>query len=1125
MPLSEVPFNHARRNAQIGRPQIHTHEGRLRPQTPNGNENVNFMQKPSSIQSMLRNTTETGDVGQFSIKPSRVPTATSRPSPASSSKARNTPSKSRQPMPYYYADIGCNGLHGRMPSPNGSGSSSHGPRPIRGPHRAPSFEDYHSFSMTQSSYTSHGLNHRHPYGNGSHHSRTDLYNGRARSPFAYPTRLKRPGYRPSSPSLSELSKSYAQRSPGLPRDPSSRAASPSSGYYPTRTPSPWQYGFNRSDPMLHHYPSAMATGLNRARSPSLASTHLTTPKPSSSLKSVSSSSQLPRPRSGANLGRLHPQSQPPSPMFYDYTEGFDEQGEYTNMSVSTAILFEQSTPEAASNTYSEFDESPEGTQPAELPVDNSPPNNATQRKEHSSNQGVSRIESVGGGWIRATGQDLSDVLEMSEKDAPSDQGETRSEADHDSRNRTRFEHAFPRHITSRGETIVQQVLPYEETGVQQSQPELALNIGALTVSRASNNNSSPPTGSMVSAKPSPRLEETFLTPEPINCGPDTTPAPRLAIDASIVEAGTSATPIEVRSAHRAESVQGPSSEVHSRAEVVEILSPTPERSITSSIARDRFSKILSIDENHLGLDHIWTENKKEERIDSPMQEIRSCSTIPTAAEHPWWKRSSYFRDKPMQSSPASKVLVETSDSEDEPELTNALRATFCKTESPIPGYSEGSSLNTLPSQRSFCRSVTPLSIGRALAMRDSSTSPPTLQDTIPITPNKAVRAPSQSLAHKVSNADMKQPPPVDKELPPLPKERRSIVSYSPPAQTSPSALPFSFSPLAQKRREELTIAELEAVTSSYLAQEEKTIEPDESQSTQTKPKVLPKRKSAVSLLSTKLDLQSDRASAASPLSSRPWNLETSYPWDDQVPELEVKLPKEADDFPEPTEKFPRFKFRLQRASTLGGVARRRSKRMSDAENTSSAFGSSDIFPGPSFRQKKDLNMAVFPTNINSSHDILRSSLQRTRFVESFEEPSPTVKLIPPSPAQEVRSFFSDDSSLPGPKGSLRKRFSDFRARTSRAASMDQGRGYDRGLLSSAFGMSRASGRSSRQSERTAGASSRASRAKRARFDVVEKLKLWLFQPLEDRVRDWRWRIRYRRDRTRAATSTPLYAGV
>lgn len=1102
----------------MGQPQGHSHEGRLR---PNGNEIPSITQKPSSIQSMLKNTTETGDSGQYSIRPNRVPTAIPRPSPASSSKAQNTFSKLRQPGPYYNGHSGYNGHHSPMPSPNGSGSSRHGQRPFRGPQRAPSFEDYQTFSTTHSSYTSHSLTNRHPYAHGHYQGRTDLQSTRPRSPFAYPTRLKRPGYRPSSPALSEMNKSHIQRSPGLQRDPGSRTASPSSSYFATRTPSPWQHGFNRSDPMLHQYPPYMATGPSRAGSPSMLSTRPTTPKPSSSLRSVASSSQLPRTQSVVNLGRLHTQPQPPSPMFYDYTEGFDEQDNYTGMGMSNAILFEQSIPEAASNTHFELDERPGSTSPAELPTDNSPPKKSMPSKDHTYNQGTSRIESIGGGWIRATGQDLSDVLEMSEKEAPSDQGEPCSEAAYENYTLSRLEHAYPQPAVSSSAETVQQVLPSENNNIQQSRPDFAGNISAPRVSQASNNASSPRTSSIVSAKSSPRLEQTFLTPEPAD-SVDAATIPRLTVDISIVKADCSATPAGVQTPHPVESIRGPSSEGHSRAELREILSPTPERSITSSIARDRFSKILSIDESLSGLDHNGTLNKREERIDSPMQETKSSTTMPFSNEHPWRKRSSYFRDKSMQPSPATRVLVEASDSEEEPELTTALRATFCKTDSQVPEYPEGWSLNTLTSQK-IRRPQTPLNIRRTPSTRKSCTILPALQGTAPVTPNRRIEPPLQSSAHEISNAEMEQPLPVDKELPPLPKEQTSVVSYSPPARASLSALPFSFSPLVQEWREDLTIAELEAVTSSYLAQEEKTTEPNESQYPSMKSKVLSKRKSAASLLSLKPKVLPDRASAASPLSSRPWNLDTSYPWDDQIPELEVKLPEEADEALEPVEKFPRFKFRLQRASTSAGGARRRSKQLS-SENTANTFASSDFFPGPSFRQKRDPNLAIFPTNINSSHDILRSSLQQTCFVESFEGHSPVVTLMTPSPGHEVRSFFSDDSSIPRPKGSLRKRFSDFRARTSRAASMEQNRGYDRGLLNSAFGMSRTSGRSSRQSQRTARASSCASEAKRARFNMMGKLKLW-FRPIEDRVRDWRWRIRYKRDRTRAATSTPLYGGV
>ncbi|KAL2058955.1 hypothetical protein ABVK25_000247 [Lepraria finkii] len=92
MPLSEVPLNHIRRNGQLRQPHAKKN-GRLRPVMPNGDENGSTLQKSTSIQSMLRNTTETGDVGQFSIKPSRAPSSIPQPSAPPSSRSQISPSQ------------------------------------------------------------------------------------------------------------------------------------------------------------------------------------------------------------------------------------------------------------------------------------------------------------------------------------------------------------------------------------------------------------------------------------------------------------------------------------------------------------------------------------------------------------------------------------------------------------------------------------------------------------------------------------------------------------------------------------------------------------------------------------------------------------------------------------------------------------------------------------------------------------------------------------------------------------------------------------------------------------------------------------------------------------------------
>ena len=195
---------------------------------PNGDENGSTLQKSTSIQSMLRNTTETGDVGQFSIKPSRAPSSIPRPSALPSSRSQISPSQ-RSPVGSYYNGYDeYNGQHnGRnkrhapsrsrqgAPSSNGSLTPKRSHEHFRGPQRNPSIEDYRTYSMTQNSYDSHSLKQRHPYGNGHHQGQGSFHNLRPRSPFAYPTRLKRPGYGPSSPAFSDLNKPLTSQSSGL----------------------------------------------------------------------------------------------------------------------------------------------------------------------------------------------------------------------------------------------------------------------------------------------------------------------------------------------------------------------------------------------------------------------------------------------------------------------------------------------------------------------------------------------------------------------------------------------------------------------------------------------------------------------------------------------------------------------------------------------------------------------------------------------------------------------------------------------------------------------------------------------------------------------------------------------
>lgn len=1162
MPLSELPSNHPAQNG-VGQPQDDLHDVRSR--TQNGDENSDILKNPSSIQSMLRNTTEIGNVGQFSIKPSRVPPSLPRPS-----KARMTPSKQRQPGAYYIRHEESNIRHTPLQSRqdatafNGSGYQDQISRPHRGPARSPSIEDYRSYSTTKSSYASHSLTTHHPPTNGVYGGPGGPHNLRPRSPFAYPTRLKRPGYRPSSPALSEMNKQSRSQA-SLHRRPSFRTNSPSS-LHTNGAPSPWRKGVNRSDPLLRYYPQSAVPVSGRAPSPSPTSTRPPTPKASPSLKSIASSTNG---LQATTIGSWkNPQSPTPPPIFYDYTEAFEEQGveqqDYSHyVSMSTGTLAEHPMLDTATTTYYELDASLENTSRTELASENSFPKLKTQATNDGFEETTSKFEVDDRSSIQALHKDLSEVPELPEGDLSNVEVEVAA-AKHDNGPLDQ-ESQYP--FTDQVSPLVaaaqrsNQRLDQEQRGQSVSQADNAKNTPR--VSESPNRRISSPVDSTHSAQSAPKpvdgvelgvgsikksredtgkmSEREDPPPKDSQTMPSTVPSPpavgHLAAGSDRVKGP------EGESRDSMKLVRATSFEDHSGNEhtVTEIISPMPERSMTSSTNIGRFSKILSLNDDLLDLDELANRIKGKDRADSPMQGIRDSRARVPHIEPPWRKRSVQLRDIATRQNVADYALVEASDSEDEPELTQGLRQTFCKSEDRPLDNRPRSPPITLPSQLKHRGYPGPLGIKRSPAVRRSTSDlrkvrdPPNAHsdqdpgsaEGSPTHIALTLEAKQSSPVHSNINQgqafessrkysvdegptpDIRPAPPPNKELPPIPSERPAVVPLSPPVATRLPSLPFSFTPLIQRRSEDGTVsaAELNAVFLSDSNQVENTGEDEETAAPVSSAKSI-----------------SDRNSIASSPDSRPWNLDTSYPWSDQQPKLEVTMPEPTEDPNRSTRSFPRFMFKVQRASsTTEGTGKITKYPLA----SDSPFASShEAFQGTTFTGMGYPTLSVMPGQINSSHDVIRSSPNQTRFVESFETQSPRITLVPTSPGFEARSFFSDDSSQVPPRGVFRKRFSALRNRTSRGASTDEPRGYDRGLLSSALGRSRASGRSSRQSENTAitaGASSHASQTKRARRRLMNKLRSW-WQRGEDRVREWRWRRRYNGAIGRSV-SADLYTGV
>ena len=1165
MPLSELPNNHPAKNGNE-QPQDDLYNARSR--TRNGNENSDILKNPSSIQSMLRNTTETGNVGQFSIKPSRLPPSLPRPS-----KARATPSKQRQPGAYYNRHEESNLPHTPLQfrqdatTFNGSGFQDQISKPNRGPTRSPSIEDYRSYSTTKSSYASHGLTTHHPNSNGGYGGPGGPHQLRPRSPFAYPTRLKRPGYRPSSPALSEINKQSRSQT-SLYRRPSFRSNSPSS-LHTNGAPSPWRKGVNRSDPLLRYYPQPAVSISGRVPSPSPTSSRPPTPKASPSLRGIASSTNALQATTSASW--INPQSPTPPPIFYDYTEAFEEQGveqqDYSHyVSMSTGTLAEHPMLDTATTTYYELDASLENTSRTELLSENSFPKLKMQDTDDAFEQTTSQFEMDDRSSIQALHKDLSEVPELPEGDLSNLEVEVVSSKHDNDPLEQESQYPFPDQASSSlaAAELSKQLSDQEQRGDLVSQAANGKSVAR--VSESPNRRMSSPVDSIHSAKSAPRLADRVdLVVGSIEKSREDTgkmtecrdPSPK---DSQAMPTAVPCPPAIGHLAGGSDRVKGPESEVwdstqlvratsfedHSGNEhtVTEIISPTPERSMISPTSMGRFSKILSINDDLLDLDELANRIKGKDRADSPAQGIRDSRTRVARIEPPWRKRSVQLRDNAARQNVADYALIEASDSEDEPELTQGLRQTFCKLEDrPLDGRPRSPPI-ILPSQSKHRGYPGPLSIRRSPAVRRSSSDlrkvrdPPNAQpdqdpgsaegnpthqalileakQSSPVQSNtnqgQAFESPRKYVVHEASTPDIRPRPPPNKELPPLPSEWPVIVPLSPPIATRLPSLPFSFTPLIQRRSEDgtLSAAELDAVFLSCSDQVKNTAEDEETAAPGSTARP-----------------GSDRNSTASSPDSRPWNLDTSYPWSDQQPKLEVTMPEPTDDPNRSTRSFPRFRFKVQRASSTTKDTGKITKYPLASDAPSSPFASShDAFQGTTFTGRGCPTLSVMPGQINSSHDVIQSSPNQTLFVESFETQSPRITLVPPSPGFEARSFFSDDSSQIPPRRAFRKRLSALRNRTSRGSSTDEPRGYDRGLLSSALGRSRASGRSSRQSENTAitaGASSYASHTKRARGRLVNKLRSW-WQRGEDRVREWRWRRRYNGAIGRSV-SADLYAGV
>lgn len=195
---SNQAFGHPLRH-QVSRPTF----------SPKDSENSPLRAVPLGLQGMLKTSTETGDIGQFSIKPPRVPHhPAALPSPRGRVAMNNVKVFPEHQMEHYQNFHPITDDRRRLPSyslaPGAASDTVSLCSQMSTPSSCRPFKDveYRASSMTASSYSPFGISNNHN-SYASLRSQPEIITQRPRSPYLYPARLKRPGFRPSSPLLSD----------------------------------------------------------------------------------------------------------------------------------------------------------------------------------------------------------------------------------------------------------------------------------------------------------------------------------------------------------------------------------------------------------------------------------------------------------------------------------------------------------------------------------------------------------------------------------------------------------------------------------------------------------------------------------------------------------------------------------------------------------------------------------------------------------------------------------------------------------------------------------------------------------------------------------------------------------
>ncbi|KAI4168499.1 MAG: hypothetical protein LQ343_006386 [Gyalolechia ehrenbergii] len=1051
-PLAELSVNRPGKTKQVSLNGTSIASGKR--QTPSSlqENNTSTLPTASAIQSMLKNTTELGDAGQFAAKSTKIPRY------KTSTAARTQPQQDRQRRPLYPEYAEGNHITQRRYHPNHNDPREYSLRHnnssrTNGGHSLISdSQDQRSDSVTQSSNNSRRisvhpslLNIR-PYGR---------VGPRPRSPYAYPSRLRRPGYRPSSPGYSEINVSDSAVYASVHRAYSTRTESPTSAM--RKGAQAWDHGFHRSDPLLQHYPAfALSRRHDRHRSPPF----LRRAALPSSLLASHRSSFIGKPRApkAPDSGSSAERAGSSAPLFYDYSEAFEEES-FRHTAQRSSMFESRHIPQSdgSSEGYQAdvTNTSSTGTKCSSSSTESkaiSPKRTGVNGKRPSPLRFVSRIlkqqsaEHDKAVDIDSGSSASSDIILNPSDDVTLTKDLAKTEI----------------HSKKACEVLAAEANmadPFNGSSAAQNdlqRPPSAYDPAPKVIKTAAVTMrlSSSSSGSQYSSSAHSRPDKAY--------DPSTIQVPEMVYERQPKALSVSFNRLEMirHGSEDGEPQQRAASlDTRGRPERFQIFSPVPERSMSSRDSRDRFSRILSIGDDFCQRD-LFANTLPNKKAPMTIQQ--------------------YLRDRkaPVHKAKASPIKDLPPLPDGRPFLSSKGKEK--EIEEPLgdcDATEQFTSPRQTPNEDNETHSISGLE--RVAALNDFGRPgiPPRYSS---ISRNSLFDMPESSRSVRVSTVSQKHDNEEQsrrfamtpqnsslfqtmKELPPLPNE---LVTSMPSVQEPSSReLPCLLTPLIAEKQLGTPSGGLKGSSKAQSPQQQQpTSSTDARVEQQTPPRTIV------------IGYEPEQGLNASPASVRPWNLDASYPWAGTPPKLEVSLPQPIQESTPQPERAPRFRFNVHRSSVL-----RSSRKL--------------LKPRPA-------NIKGFPAQDTGR----QMTPVHARFMEGLDHTKgvpPSLALVPPSPGLQIeaQSFFSDDSSQRRRKGSLRRRFSQMKGAI-RAGSSDDIRAPERVNASPALGFSRASKGSSKQSSTAPDDNTPKMTTK---WTMFRKIKSW-FHRREENIKKWRLKL-------------------